>query len=154
MVDEATTRWLDEDEQAVWREFLEATLLLWERLARELADVGLSMPEYELLVRLSEAPGWQLRMSELAGGLVHSRSRLTHTIGRMEARGLVERRACPSDKRGVLAAMTEAGHEVLVAAAPTHVTGVRQHLFDQLTAEQVEALGSAMAVVGRHLREA
>lgn len=154
MADETTTRWLDEREQVVWREFLEATLLLWERLARELADVGLSMPEYELLVRLSEAPGWQLRMSDLAGGLVSSRSRLTHTIGRMEARGLVERRACPSDKRGVLAAMTEAGHQVLVDAAPTHVTGVREHLFDQLTHEQVEALGAAMGQVGRHLREA
>lgn len=148
------TRWLDEDEQRVWRAFLEGSQLLWDRLGRELADDEghLSMAEYELLVRLSEAPGWSLRMSELAGGLVHSRSRLTHTASRMEARGLVRRSACPEDRRGVLAVMTDAGYAVLVAAAPTHVRGVREHLFDQLAPEEVAALGRAMARVGEHLR--
>ncbi len=148
-------RWLDDAEQRVWRDFLEGTQLLWERLARELAEGEdhLSMPEYEVLVRLSEAPGWSLRMSELAEGLVHSRSRLTHTIARMEDRGLVRRTACPSDRRGVLAGMTDAGHAALVAAAPTHVRGVREHLFDQLSPEEVAALGSAMSRVGGHLRE-
>lgn len=150
-----TTRWLDESEQRVWRDYIAANALLWDRLADELAEAagGLSTNEYELLVRLSEAPGWSLRMSELAGELVHSRSRLTHTITRMEARGLVRREACPGDRRGVLAVMTDAGYAVLEAAAPVHVTGVREHLFDQLTAEEVAVLGRAVHKVTQHLRE-
>ncbi len=149
------TRWLSEAEQRVWRDYLEATQLLWERLGRELDDCGshLALSEYEVLVRLSEAPHWSLRMSELAEGLVHSRSRLTHSISRMEARGLVRRETCPDDRRGVLAVMTPAGFEVLRTAAPVHVTGVREHLFDPLEADEVEALGRAMAKVSRHLRD-
>lgn len=146
---------MDEDEQRVWRAYLEGSNLLWERLVRELgeAEGGLAMTEYELLVRLSESPGWSLRMSDLAGELVHSRSRLTHTISRMEARGLVRRDACPSDRRGVLAVMTDAGHAALVAAAPVHVTGVREHLFDQLAPEEVAVLGRVMERLGATLRE-
>jgi DNA-binding MarR family transcriptional regulator len=147
------TRWLDEGEQRVWRSFLDGSQLLWDRLERELdADSDLSMPEYEILVRLSEEEGWALRMSELADKLVHSRSRLTHTARRMEERGLVRRRACPEDRRGVLCVMTDRGHEALAAAAPLHVEGVRSHLFDQLSVEEVRALGSAMAKVRDHLR--
>lgn len=149
------TRWLDQHEQQVWREFLEVTQLLWDRLGRELDAVegGLSLSEYELLARLSDAEGRSARMSTLAGQLVHSRSRLTHTVSRLEDRGLVRREVCLNDRRGVLAVLTDNGHEALAAAAPTHVTGVREHLFDQLDPEQVAALGEAMARVGRHLRE-
>ena len=147
-------RWLSDDEQHVWRDYLEATQLLHARLGRDLdeSDHELVMTEYELLVRLSEAPGWAVRMSELADELVHSRSRLTHTTARMEARGLVRREACAGDRRGVLAVMTDAGHAALAAAAPLHVTGVRQHLFDQLDDEEVAVLGRAFARVSAHLR--
>ena len=147
------TRWLSQDEQRVWRDYLEATQLLHASLGRELdeSEHDLVMTEYELLVRLSEAPGWAVRMSELADELVHSRSRLTHTTARMEARGLVRREACPGDRRGVLAVMTEAGHAALAAAAPLHVTGVREHLFDQLEPEEVAVLGRAFARVSEHL---
>ena len=149
----STTRWLEESEQGVWRSYLESTQLLFDRLAHELDDFSdLPLPEYEILVRLSETPGRELRMSEIAEMLVHSRSRLTHTVTRMEARGLVTRRPCPSDRRGVLCAMTDAGYAALVAAAPVHVTGVRTHLFDQLDDEEVEVLGRAMAKLGTHLR--
>jgi DNA-binding MarR family transcriptional regulator len=147
------TRWLDADEQRVWRAFLEANQRLWERLGRELDDDSeLSLAEYEILVRLSETPERALRMSELADQLVHSRSRLTHTARRMEERGLVRREAHPADGRGVLCVMTDAGYAALVAAAPVHVEGVRTHLFDQLTPEQVAALGAAMDKVREHLR--
>jgi DNA-binding MarR family transcriptional regulator len=149
----AVTRWLDEDEQRVWRAFLEGSQRLTERLARELDDDSdLSLAEYEILVRLSEAGDRALRMSELADRLVHSRSRLTHTARRMEERGLVRREACPSDGRGVLCRMTEAGYDALVKAAPVHVEGVRSHLFDQMTPDEVAALGSAMAKIREHLR--
>lgn len=149
-----TTRWLDADEQRVWRLYLEATQLLVRRLSTELDESAhdLSMAEYELLVRLSEAPGWSLRMSDLADDLVHSRSRLTHAISRLEARALVERRSCPDDRRGVLAAMTQAGFDALAAAAPLHVTGVREHLFDQLSPQDVAALGRICGLVADHLR--
>lgn len=147
------TRWLSEAEQQVWRAFLEANQRLWDRLARELDDESdLSLAEYEILVRLSEVPERSLRMSELADRLVHSRSRLTHTARRMEERGLVRREACPADGRGVLCVMTDAGWTELVKSAPVHVEGVRTHLFDQLTPDEVAALGSAMRKVGEHLR--
>lgn len=146
-------RWLDEHEQAVWRGALAATALLSARLGAGLAAgaPSLSMGEYELLVRLSEAPDGSLRMSELAQGLVNSRSRLTHTATRMEARGLLERRACPSDRRGVLAVITDAGRSALDSVAPAHAGAVREHLFDLLTDEQVACLGEVAAAVVAHL---
>jgi DNA-binding MarR family transcriptional regulator len=149
----AMTRWLDRDEQRVWRSYIEANQLLTDRLARDLdEDSDLSLPEYEVLVRLSEQPDRSLRMSALADKLVHSRSRLTHTAHRMEDRGLVERRACPGDGRGVLCVMTDAGYEALVKAAPVHVEGVRTHLFDQMTPQEVRVLGAIMGKVRDHLR--
>ncbi|MEH3075276.1 MAG: MarR family transcriptional regulator [Quadrisphaera sp.] len=150
----ARTRWLDADEQRTWRTYLEATQLLTRRLNQELDESShdLSLADYELLVRLSESPERSLRMSDLADDLVHSRSRLTHAISRLQDRGLVERRACPEDRRGVLAVMTPAGFAALEAAAPLHVTGVREHLFDQLTAEDVEALGRICTKLAEHLR--
>jgi len=145
-------RWLTVDEQSAWRAYRDGTFLLLRALARELeAGTGLSLHEYEVLVRLSEAPGRTLRMSELADDVTHSRSRLTHTIGRMEAAGLVVRVPCPQDARGVNCAMTPAGWERLVAAAPLHVTSVRAHLVDVLSRAQLAALGEAMGAV--HARD-
>ena len=147
------TRWLSAEEQRVWRAFLEGNQLLWDRLSHELDDDSdLSLPEYEILVRLSEEPDRSLRMSALADKLVHSRSRLTHTARRMEERGLVERRASPGDGRGVLCVMTDAGYQALVEAAPVHVEGVRTHLFDQMTPDEMQALGSIMTKLRDHLR--
>jgi DNA-binding MarR family transcriptional regulator len=148
------TRWLDAGEQRTWRAYLEATQLLSRRLGQELdeSEHDLSLADYELLVRLSESPDRALRMSDLADDLVHSRSRLTHAISRLQERGLVERRACPEDRRGVLAVMTPAGFAALEAAAPLHVTGVREHLFDQLSEEDVAALGRICSLLADHLR--
>ena len=145
-------RWLTEQEQLDWRAFRDGTVRLFDALAHELdASSALSLQEYEVLVRLSEAPGRTRRMSGLADGLAHSRSRLTHTIRRMEERGLVERAACSADARGVNCVMTELGWTTLVAAAPLHVRSVRDHLVDVLTPEQFRALGDAMAAVRDHL---
>ena len=94
-------RWLDDDEQHVWRSYLDVSRLLNERLQHQLVkDSGLSLPEYEIFVQLSEAPDRMLRMSELAERAVNSRSRLTHTVSRLESRGLVRREPCPDDGRG------------------------------------------------------
>src|SRR6476661_5111629 len=120
--DSTDVAWLDEHQQRSWRAFLVGTTLLMERLDRDLRDQHrMSLPEYEILVRLSEAPGHRLRMAMLADSVSHSRSRVTHTVSRMEAAGLVARDACLSDGRGVEAVLTPQGQAALEAAAPTHV---------------------------------
>jgi DNA-binding MarR family transcriptional regulator len=147
-------RWLDPDEQAAWRSYLEGVARLNDHLGRVLDEHGLSLPEYEILVRLSEAAAVkdELRMSELASAVVHSRSRLTHTVSRMESAGLVERVADPLDGRGVRARLTEKGRDVLVAAAPIHVTSVREGFLDAMDRDDFLALGAAMRKVADRLR--
>jgi DNA-binding MarR family transcriptional regulator len=145
-------QWLDTEQQAAWRAWLEGSALLDDALGRDLVEVGLTFSEYDILVQLSEQPDRSLRMSELAGLVLHSRSRLTHTVSRMEARGLVRREPCEEDKRGVRCTMTEAGMQALVAAAPHHVGSVREHLVDVLDRDEFMALGAAMAKVRDRLR--
>lgn len=126
-------RWLDDEEQATWRAFWLTTRLLAESFERDLQrDTGLTMTYYEILVRLSEAPERTLRMSDLASNSHVSRSALSHAVSRLEANGWVERRDCPTDRRGALAILTDAGFATLAAAAPAHVESVRRHLFDPL----------------------
>ncbi|WBB82350.1 MarR family transcriptional regulator [Micromonospora sp. WMMD882] len=135
------TRWLDPDEQRAWRAFLAASRALMATLDRELQrDAGMPHAYYEILVRLSEASGRQLRMTDLARLTDSSRSRLSHAVSRLEAAGWVLRRDCPTDRRGQLAVLTDAGFATLAAAAPGHVEGVRRHLFDALSPAQVDQL--------------
>ncbi|HEV7862406.1 MAG TPA: MarR family transcriptional regulator [Acidimicrobiia bacterium] len=145
-------RWLDDEEQATWRAFLAATQLLMDRLDRELqAGIGIPHAYYEILVRLSEAPGRTMRMSDLAGRCHSSRSRLSHAVSRLEEQGWVRREAVESDRRGAVAILTDAGLAALEAAAPIHVEGVRRHLFDQLDGDQLQALGEISRVLAEHL---
>ncbi|MGW4369836.1 MarR family winged helix-turn-helix transcriptional regulator [Nocardia takedensis] len=114
-----------------------------QRLATELnrqlqRDSELSLAEYRILVLLSEAPERSLRMSELADGVLSSRSRLTHQIRRLEADGLVSRSTCLEDGRGVVAELTDEGYRRLEAAAPGHVEAVRKGFIDLLTPAQLE----------------
>ena len=137
----AEPRWLDVDEQKAWRAWLYSAQLLMDRLDRELThETGISHAYYEILVALSETPGRKLRMSELADRCLSSRSRLSHAVSRLEERGWVGRELCTEDGRGQLAVLTDVGFAALEAAAPVHVAGVRTHLFDQLSAEQVAAM--------------
>lgn len=146
------TNWLTEEQQRNWRAWLSASQLLNDRLSRELHEQhGLTMADYEILVRLSEAPDRRVRMSDLAQQTLSSRSRLSHQIDRMEKAGFVERQVCSDDRRGAFAAMTELGWSTLVAAAPSHVESVRAHLVDQLSAEDFAALGDACQQVAQHL---
>jgi DNA-binding MarR family transcriptional regulator len=135
------TRWLDEEEQQTWRAFLSVTQLLFDQLDRELQrDAKIPHAYYEILVRLSESDGRTLRMSQLADSTLSSRSRLSHAVSRLEEAGWVERRSCPTDRRGQLAVLTDKGFAALEAAAPGHVEGVRSHVFDPLSPEQRAAL--------------
>ncbi|MFF5070498.1 MarR family winged helix-turn-helix transcriptional regulator [Micromonospora olivasterospora] len=146
------TRWLDADEQHTWRAYLTATRALMETLDRELQrDAGMPHAYYEVLVRLSEAPGRRLRMSELADATGSSRSRLSHAATRLEASGWVRREACPTDRRGQVAVLTDAGFAALAAAAPGHVEGVRRHLFDALSPAQVDQLRRISETMVDHL---
>jgi DNA-binding MarR family transcriptional regulator len=146
------TRWLDDDEQHTWRSFLTATRLFLDGIERQLQqDSGLPHAYYEILVRLSEAPGRTMRMSDLATTSLSSRSRISHAVARLEASGWVRRRPCEHDKRGQLAELTEAGLAGLEAAAPGHVEAVRRGLFDALTPEQVTALRDISDTVVAHL---
>jgi DNA-binding MarR family transcriptional regulator len=142
MVDVMTdARWLDPDEQRTWRAFLTATRLLFDDLDKQLQrDAGMPHAYYEILVRLSEAPDRELRMSDLARDTFSSRSRLSHAVARLEERGWVARRDCPTDRRGQVATLTVAGLAALRAAAPGHVETVRARLFDPLTPAQVRQL--------------
>jgi DNA-binding MarR family transcriptional regulator len=146
-------RWLTAGEQRAWRDFLDVTRLLMERLNRQLVeDSGMSLAEYEVLVQVSEAPDRRLRMSELADLVVNSRSRLTHTVRRLEERGWVAREDCAEDRRGILCVLLDEGYAVLQAAAPGHVEAVRSIIFDPLGAPDVDALGTVMAKVRAGLR--
>ena len=142
------TRWLTNEQQRTWRAFLLGTTLLMERLDRDMRERhDLSLPEYEIMVRLSESPDHRLRMAELADSVKNSRSRITHTIARMERAGLVERSQCASDGRGVFATLTKAGTRKLAAAAPDHVESVRQSLVDVASDEDFAAVGRVFTAV-------
>jgi len=143
------TVWLSTPQQHAWRAYISGSTLLFDRLDRDLREqFDISLPEYEILVRLSEARDRSLRMAELASSVAHSRSRVTHTIGRMQDKGLVERRACPTDRRGVIASLTDRGWDMLVEAAPAHVRGVREHLVDIADPEDLAAVGRVFTQVG------
>ncbi|MBC7277783.1 MarR family transcriptional regulator [Nocardioides sp.] len=145
------TRWLDEEQQRSWRALMMGMTLLDDRLDADLrAGFDISLSEYEILVRLSENDG-AMRMAQLADSLAHSRSRITHTITRMERSGLVERRNSADDGRGVVAALSDRGFEVLREAAPVHVSGVREYLVDLVSEEDFAALGRVMNAVSDYL---
>jgi DNA-binding MarR family transcriptional regulator len=145
-------RWLDAEEQKAWRAWLFSSMLLLDRLDRDLVHAtGIPHAYYEILVALSEAPDRMLRMSELADRCLSSRSRLSHAVSRLEERGWVRRQVCAEDGRGQLAVLTDDGFAALEAAAPVHVEGVRTHLFDQLSPEQVEAMRDLGETLLRHL---
>jgi DNA-binding MarR family transcriptional regulator len=145
-------RWLDDDEQKAWLAWVFSTRLLWDELERDLQrDTDMPFGSYEILVMLSDAPWRSLRMSELADSTQSSRSRLSHAVSRLEAVGWVRREACPNDRRGALAVLTDEGFAALEAAAPHHVESVRTHLFDQLSPTQLAQLREISDTLLDHL---
>ena len=145
--EETEPRWLSEEEQACWRAYLHGTRLLEVALDADLSAHGTSLPEYEILSMLSEAPGRRMRMSALADLVVQSRSRMTHTAGRLDGRSLVRREPSPHDGRGVELTLTDKGLETLERLSKVHVESVRRHFVDLLTPTQFRKLGEAMAIV-------
>jgi len=134
-------RWLDEREARAWRGYTRMQVQLAARLHRNLLRAtGLSLPDYEVLVHLSEAPEGRLRSFQLSAALQWEKSRLSHHLTRMQRRGLVVRRECETDGRGAFVVLTPAGRTAIEAAAPAHVADVRAALIDALTPAQLDAL--------------
>jgi DNA-binding MarR family transcriptional regulator len=150
--DAGEARWLDESQQRSWRALMMGITLLLDRLDADLRrSFDISLAEYEVLVRLSERPHRQLRMAQLADAMAHSRSRVTHTVKRMEGAGLVKRSSSPEDRRGIVCSMTDEGYALLETMAPVHVNGVRDYLVDLASDEDFEALGRVMNAVADKL---
>jgi DNA-binding MarR family transcriptional regulator len=144
--------WLTDDEDRAWRAYLQASQLLADHLDQQLQrDSGIPHTYYSLLAWLSEAPGRQMRMTELAEQSKITRSRLSHAIARLEGQGWVRRTSCASDRRGQIAVLTDEGYAFLERTAPGHVEAVRKGLFDALTPEQVSAFGEACAAIAANL---
>ncbi len=156
MRNEHETPWLSAAQQRAWRGLVLGTTLLFDRLDADLRSTfDLSWTEYEIMVRLSEYPDRQMRMSRLADSMAHSRSRVTHTVARMQKAGLVARTNATDDGRGIYASLTDKGFEILTKAAHLHVSGVREHLVDVGSAEDFETVGrylnaTADRLIGGH----
>jgi DNA-binding MarR family transcriptional regulator len=145
------TRWLDTEESAAWVRLVALTELLPGVLdAQLLNDVQLTHFEYASLMALAAAPDRTMRMTALASPTNATLPRLSHVARRLEERGLIRRFPCPEDRRATNAAITEAGVELIDAAAPGHVETVRQYVLDALSPEQLKQLYDiAGAVLGR-----
>jgi DNA-binding MarR family transcriptional regulator len=149
-----TVAWLSDDEQRAWRSYLRMSSLLPAALNRQLQqDCGLSLPEYEVLVQLSEAPQRRLRPFQICEALNWEQSRLSHQLTRMERRGLVSRTDCEADGRGAFVELTAAGADTIKAAAPRHVATVRALVFDRLSGDQCGALEQACGAIVSGLTE-
>jgi len=140
------TAWLDADDLATWLSWLRLSTELPAALNRELqAGSDLTLQDYDVLVQLSEVPGCRLRISALARAVHWERSRLSHHVKRMEARGLVVREACDDDGRGNFVALTPAGRSALDEASPGHARTVRDLFFGSLDAAEKRELGELTA---------
>ena len=136
---------LSSAEMAAWHAFIRAHARVVRLLEAELeAEEQLTLPAYEVLAHLSEAPDRRLRMSDLAALSVLTPSGLTRVVDRLVKDGLVERQRCVSDARVVYAAVTPAGVDRVARAYPTHLRGVRQHLIDRLEPDQLAAIREAL----------
>jgi DNA-binding MarR family transcriptional regulator len=133
-------RWLNPPEERAWRAFRRVMVAVQTGTARDLAAVGLSEPDYEVLSTLSEQPAHTSTLGEQADKMGWSRSRLSRHASRMEARGLLRRTPDPTDGRGCLLVLTAQGLDALENAAPAHVESVRHHLIDRLTPADLAAL--------------
>jgi DNA-binding MarR family transcriptional regulator len=142
---EQTPRWLSADERRVWLRLSALMELLPAALDAQLQrDDDLTKTAYLTLAMLSEEPSRSLRMSELGARSNASPSRISHVVSRLEKDGWVRREKSPSDGRGQVAVLTDAGFEKVVASAPGHVERVRQLVFDPLDGDDLAVLDDAM----------
>jgi DNA-binding MarR family transcriptional regulator len=131
---------------ATWAAFLRAHARVVRELERELqAEQHMALTDYDVLVQLAAADDRRLRMSDLADRLLLSRSGVTRLVDRLVGEGLVERVSCDTDRRGLWAALTDAGLARLRSAAPTHLRGVSEHFLDLLTPDELASMRGILA---------
>jgi DNA-binding MarR family transcriptional regulator len=147
------TKWLTTREMAAWRTYIETYADLISAIERDLAETGLTLGDYQVLVYLSEAPDRSMRMCDLADRLQLSPSGLTRRLDGLVKAGHVTREASTDDRRVMLATLTPHGFATLDAAAPDHVASVRRHIFDHLDDGQVDALASIFQAIREGLAE-
>jgi DNA-binding MarR family transcriptional regulator len=139
---------LTERQVAAWASYQRMRVRLSGRLNRELArTTGLSEADFEILVALTEAPDETVRTLALRCGLEWEKSRLSHQLRRMEARGLVAREDCAEDNRGTVIRVTDAGRKLAAEARRHYEQAIRRYITDVLTAEQLDALGTIAETV-------
>lgn len=151
MSGDQTPEWLNPQEMAAWRSFVETSSDLIAAIEADLVPTGMSLGEYQVLVFLSEADDHSLRMCDLAGKLHLSPSGLTRRLDGLVGRGWVERRSSESDRRVMLAVLTDAGQNHLAAAAPIHVASVRARIIDHLTADEQATMAATFAKIQANL---
>ncbi|WP_187264880.1 MarR family winged helix-turn-helix transcriptional regulator [Homoserinibacter sp. GY 40078] len=138
----------------VWRDYHRAGRELTHALDRRLqADAGISHPEYLLLLTLWTAPERRLRTGELADELAWEKSRVSHQVTRMVARGLVERSACDTDARGVWVALTPDGRRTVIRATRDHTDAIRAWFLDVLTDDELRAFQTASQRIRERLAD-
>ena len=141
----STTKWLSDVQQRAWRGWIDASRGIQAAIDRQLkADTGFTGDDYEVLVRLSEAPDHRLRMTDLAAEIINSPSRLSQRVDRLVRDGVVRRSRCAEDGRVWWAELTAEGFSRLEAAAPGHVDEVRRIFIDRLSDEEVAFLADVM----------
>jgi DNA-binding MarR family transcriptional regulator len=145
-------RWLTAEEERVWRRWQTLNARLSATLHKELHDdAGLSMPDYEVLVHLTDSATGRVRVTDLARLLQWERSRVSHHVTRMESRRLVQRVECAEDGRGAFVVITPQGRAAIEQAAPHHVNTVRRLVFDALNPNELEAFATIIDKALAHL---
>lgn len=146
---------LKSEQLAAYFALMEVSSLLQYAVDEHLrSDGDLSWVQFQILARLVDAPEGRLRMTDLADGVVYSRSGLTYQAGLLDKRGLITRSVSPDDERSVLVTVTPAGRALVAGVLPGHVDRVRQLLFDSLTDDDVAALTDILGRVRQHMRAA
>jgi DNA-binding MarR family transcriptional regulator len=149
----ATRRRMTTRELAIWRSFIDTTTDLRRLLTVQLAaDSNLSPGDYSVLLALSEVESRRMRSSELAAAIDWERSRLSHHLGRMEKRGLIERVECLTDSRGAEVVLTEDGARIFRGATTPHTRAIKRLFADALSPEQFESLDEILCTLNDHLR--
>lgn len=143
----------DQDELAVWRDYIETSEAVKRSLASDFqATSGITPGDYGVLLALSEAPGRRLRSSDLADVVGWERSRLSHHLRRMVERGLVERQRVDGDARGAAVELTDDGASLFRKSSASHLRVVREVFIDAFTPEQLEAMRVSTTALRQHLR--
>ena len=144
---------LDPVQLGAYFDLIEVTSLLRHAVEQQLREAGgLSYVQFQLLARLGDSPNGSHRMTDLADGVVYSRSGLTYQAGLLEGAGLVVRAPSPDDERGVTVTLTDAGRTLLARVLPGHIEVVSDLLFAPLSRDDVAALARLLAPVRAHMR--